>query len=127
MPDYLERLYSPYHFDRRAELRPGEPSTLLAPVFTFNRSLAVRYFRFYIPKGHEVAGVPLSAADLAPLDFFESVMNRGHLPVTFEMEPGDMQFINNRLILHSRTAFDDYAEPERRRHLIRLWLKCETG
>lgn len=122
-PEYLERLYGCYHFDRRAELRPGESPTLLAPVFTHKGSLQVRYFRFYIPKGHEIAGVPLTGADLEPLDFFESVMNREELPVTFGLERGDMQFVNNTFILHSRTAFQDHAEPERRRHLIRLWLK----
>ncbi len=122
-PDYLARLYDDYHFDRRAELRPGEPSTLLAPIFTYDGSLRVRYFRFYIPKGHELANVPLSAADIEPLDFLESVMNREELQVTFEMERGDMQFVNNTFILHSRTAFEDYPESQRRRHLIRLWLK----
>ena len=122
-PDYLERLYRPYHFDRRAELRPGEPSTLFAPVFSDDGGLKVRYFRFYIPKGHELVGSPLSPNDIEPLDYFESVMNRPELQVTFEMEPGDMQFVSNTFVLHSRTAFEDYAEPERRRHLMRLWLK----
>ncbi len=122
-PDYLERLYRSYHFDRRAELRPGEPSTLIAPVFTYNGSLQVRYFRFYIPKGHELVGAPLEARDIEPLDYLESIMNRDPLQVTFEMERGDMQFVNNTFILHSRTAFTDHPEPERRRHLMRLWLK----
>lgn len=127
-PDYLERLYRPYHFDRRAELRPGEASTLLAPVFQCDGGeLRVRYFRFYIPKGHELAGAPLTPADIEPLDYFEAVMNRPELQITFDMEPGDMQFVSNNFILHSRTAFEDYAEPGRRRHLMRLWLKHRDG
>jgi len=122
-PDYLARLHQPYHFDRRAELRPGEPPTLLAPVFTNDGSLRVRYFRFYIPKGHEVAGVPLTASDQEPLDYLEEVMNRPELAITFEMERGDIQFVNNTTILHSRTAFEDHPDPTLRRHLVRLWLK----
>jgi alpha-ketoglutarate-dependent taurine dioxygenase len=43
--------------------------------------------------------------------------------VEFEMKPGEMLFVNNRWILHNRTAFEDHAEPERRRHLIRLWVR----
>ena len=39
------------------------------------------------------------------------------------LKPAEMQFVNNRFILHSRTGFEDYPEPERRRHLIRMWLK----
>jgi len=44
------------------------------------------------------------------------------LRVDFVLKPGDMLFINNRWIFHNRTAFEDHAEPERRRHLVRLWL-----
>ena len=121
-PDHLERLYAPFHFDRRAELRTGEPTTLFAPIFTDEGSLAVRYFRFYIPKGHELAGVPLKAADIEALDYLDAVMNRAELQVHFEMQRGDMQFVSNRSVLHSRTAFTDHPEPERRRHLKRLWL-----
>lgn len=121
-PDLLDRLYAPYHFDRRAELPPGAPPTLFAPVFTYRGRVAIRYLRFYIPKGHEQAGVPLTAADLEPLDFIDEAMQRPEMPVTFAMDPGDMQFVNNVFILHSRTAFEDHPEPERRRHLMRLWL-----
>jgi alpha-ketoglutarate-dependent taurine dioxygenase len=42
--------------------------------------------------------------------------------VTMDLRRGDMQFLNNHIILHSRTAYEDYPEPERRRDLIRLWL-----
>ena len=122
-PDCLRRLYDPYYFDRRAELRPGESPTLLAPVFTCGDALAIRYFRFNLLRGHETAAVPLTQADLDPLDFLESVCRREELAVNFEMEPGDMQFVNNKFVLHSRTAFEDHAEPERRRDFLRLWMK----
>ena len=122
-PDYLARLYRRYHIDRRAEVRPGEPLTLQAPVFTFDGLLRMRYFRFYIPKGHEVAGLPLGEDDIAPLDFVDAVCARSELQVTFAMEPGDVQFVSNNYVLHSRTAFEDWPEMERRRHLKRLWLR----
>jgi hypothetical protein len=38
------------------------------------------------------------------------------------LEPGDLQFVHNHTLLHDRTAFVDWPEPERRRHLLRLWL-----
>jgi hypothetical protein len=122
-PDHLARLYHPYHFDRSAELREDEPQTLLAPVFRYDGALSVRYFRFYIPKGHEIAKAPLGHAAIESLDFLDALANRKEFQVSFNMERGDMQFVNNRFILHSRTAFQDYPEPERRRHLVRLWLK----
>lgn len=39
-----------------------------------------------------------------------------------DLQPGDMQFVHNHALLHDRTAFVDWPEPERRRHLLRLWL-----
>jgi len=39
------------------------------------------------------------------------------------MDRGDMQFVNNVFILHSRAEYKDYPEPERKRHYMRLWLK----
>jgi hypothetical protein len=39
------------------------------------------------------------------------------------LEPGDMQFLNNRTIFHGRAEFEDHPEKERRRHLLRLWLR----
>ena len=39
-----------------------------------------------------------------------------------EFQPGDMQFVHNHTVLHDRTAFEDWPEPERKRHLLRLWL-----
>jgi hypothetical protein len=39
-----------------------------------------------------------------------------------ELQPGDVQLVHNHTILHDRTAFEDHPEPERKRHLLRLWL-----
>jgi redox-sensitive bicupin YhaK (pirin superfamily) len=38
------------------------------------------------------------------------------------LEPGDLQLMNNHTALHSRTQFEDWEEPERKRVLYRLWL-----
>jgi len=39
-----------------------------------------------------------------------------------ELQPGDIQLVHNHTILHDRTAFEDFVEPERKRHLLRLWV-----
>ena len=39
-----------------------------------------------------------------------------------DLQIGDMQLCNNYTVLHSRTGFEDYPEPERPRHMIRFWL-----
>ena len=43
-----------------------------------------------------------------------------------DLQPGDIQFINNYTILHSRTGFVDGPEPHQKRHMLRLWLKFPT-
>jgi hypothetical protein len=40
-----------------------------------------------------------------------------------DFQVGDIQLINNATILHARTAYEDHVEPERKRHLVRLWLR----
>ncbi|MCD6073684.1 MAG: taurine catabolism dioxygenase TauD, partial [Rhodospirillales bacterium] len=42
-----------------------------------------------------------------------------------EFAPGDIQFLNNHVIMHSRTEYWDWPNaPERKRHLLRLWLRA---
>lgn len=123
-PGLLTRLYEPYWVDRRAETPPGGEPIVPVPVFSRDASgaLSVRYLRLYISKGHEQRGTPLNGRELEAIDFLESVMNRPGLPLTLPMNRGDVQIINNRFVLHSRTEFVDYPEPERKRHYVRIWL-----
>lgn len=122
-PDYLQRLYQIFYFDRSVEWQEGEPRTFTSPVLRFDQDLQVRYFRLYITKGHELQGEPLRQEDIAALDYFESVMARPELQVQFEMQQGDIQLANNIFVLHSRTSFEDWPEPKRKRHLKRLWIQ----
>ncbi len=126
-PDILARLYRPFWVDRRAELPPGEEPVLPVPVFAFDDGkLTLRYLRFYITKGQEWKGEPLTEADLEALDTFEEVMHRPGMAVRVPMERGDMQWISNTFVLHSRAPYEDYAEPEKKRHYVRLWL-CDPA
>jgi hypothetical protein len=38
------------------------------------------------------------------------------------LEPGDIQLLNNFLVVHARTEFTDDPDPAKRRHLLRLWF-----
>jgi alpha-ketoglutarate-dependent taurine dioxygenase len=119
----LELLYQPFHVDRRGGIRPGESATALVPIFAQQGGeLLCRYLRYWIEVGHEKAGQPLTAQQVAALDTLDKVLANPSLRVEFALRPGDMYFMNNRWLLHNRTAFEDHAEPERRRHLVRLWL-----
>ena len=41
----------------------------------------------------------------------------------FDFQAGQIQIVDNRCIGHRRTGFEDWPEPERRRHLVRLWVR----
>ena len=68
----------------------------------------------------EREGVELDALQREALDYLDSVLARPDLQLAMELEPGDVQLLNNFAILHSRTGYED--RPPRRRHLLRVWL-----
>jgi alpha-ketoglutarate-dependent taurine dioxygenase len=120
----LEILYQPFHIDRRGGVRPGETPTVQFPIFSWNgRELICRYLRYWIEVGQDKAGLPLTEGQKHVFDILDQVAADPALRAEFALAPGDMYFINNRWILHNRTAFDDHTEPERQRHLVRLWLQ----
>lgn len=126
-PQVLETLSAPFHVDRRGGIREGESLTVLRPVVAGNDSeLLIRYLRYWIEAGHDKVAEPLTAAQRQALDILDGVLQRPELRVEFELQPGQIYFINNRWILHNRTAFTDHPEPELRRHLVRLWLRART-
>ncbi len=123
-PDVLAVLYRPFHVDRRGGVRPGEPPTVQFPILAWDgRSLLCRYLRYWIEVGQEKAGAPLSQQQKDALSAFDRALAEPALRAEFPLQPGDMYFLNNRWILHNRTAFDDHDEPARKRHLVRLWLQ----
>jgi alpha-ketoglutarate-dependent taurine dioxygenase len=123
-PGALELLYQPWHIDRRGGVQPGEGPTAQRPVLAWDgHGLIFRYLRFWIESGQVKAGQPLTAAQCRALDALDEVANDSALRVEFALKPGDLFFVNNRWILHNRTAFEDHPEPKQRRHLVRLWLR----
>lgn len=124
-PETVRILSEPFHVDRRGGSRAGESPTVLRPVIDWDDDggLVLRYLRYWIEEGHRKANQPLTAAQIRALDLLDQVAGLPELRVDFMLQPGQMYFINNRWILHNRTAFEDYPEIERRRHLVRLWLE----
>src|SRR6266446_3489644 len=123
-PDLLRVLLDPIETDRRGEVPEGGKPYFSIPVFNWHEGLlSAIYQRQYIESARRFPGVgPLSAIQIQALDLFDELANDQSLNLTMEFEPGDMQFVHNHTILHDRTAFEDFLEPERKRHLLRLWL-----
>jgi alpha-ketoglutarate-dependent taurine dioxygenase len=120
----LNRLYRPYLFDRQREHLDGEPTVLSAPVFwSTGDQLCARISLHLIRAGYTVKGDAMDKETVTSLDLVEEIFEQDMFSVEFQLEPGVLEFTNNLLIGHSRTAFDDYPEPARKRWLIRLWLR----
>ena len=58
------------------------------------------------------------------LDLIETIANDPAFHVEMDFQPGDVQLLNNAVILHSREAYEDDDDPDQRRHLLRLWLQA---
>jgi alpha-ketoglutarate-dependent taurine dioxygenase len=124
-PHALDVLARPFHFDRRGGVREGEAPTVAFPILGQTaRGLLYRYLRYWIEAGHEKVGLALTPEQAGALNVLDGVLARPGLRAEFTLKPGDMFFINNRWLLHNRTAFEDHADPRRRRHLVRLWLRA---
>ena len=126
-PRHWQRLHRPFWVDRRAELPPGEVPVRRVPVFADNGRLVVRYLRFYIVKGQELRGEPLSPDDEAALDALDEMTHRPGVALSMPLDRGDIQLIDNTFLLHSRAAYEDHADPALKRHYVRLWLAMEAA
>jgi alpha-ketoglutarate-dependent taurine dioxygenase len=123
-PDLLARLYRPYYFDRQREHAPDDVMVVHHPLFAYDgKRLLARLSHFQVLNGQTLAQQPLDETSRTALDTLEAIMNDPTLHREFVFEPGQIQIVNNLALGHMRTGFRDWPEPERKRHLVRLWLR----
>jgi len=67
--------------------------------------------------------VSFATAHNAMLTSHARLLPRLYRPFLFDRQRGQIQIIDNRRLGHCRTGFSDFPEPERKRHLVRLWLR----
>lgn len=124
-PELLEPLYQGFHYHQVGEEAPGEPPVTRhrVPLFAVrNGQLSSRYLRSNLVAGHKVLGTPLTAEEIHAMNRFDQVATAPENRLAFFLERGDMIVINNYTVMHARTSFQNFPEPERKRHLVRLWL-----
>lgn len=123
-PDLAAELLRPLATDRRGEVPAGmKPYFMIPPLSWHAGQLTVHYQRQYVDSAQRFADAPrLTAVQIEALDLFDRLADDPSLHFRMRLEPGDLQFVYNHTLLHDRTAFEDWPEPDRRRHLLRLWL-----
>ena len=125
-PHLLRRLYQPFYWNRQGEHGEGDPITHFYPVFSYDgTTLRGRFNRRLIYKGYELAGAPFDELGQAAVETMFEVMSEPAHHFTFELAPGQIQYMNNFSIAHLRTEYFDHDEPDARRHLVRIFLRDE--
>jgi hypothetical protein len=125
-PDLVELMYEPWWFDRKRG--DGPDSFAQCPIFGVNDE--GRFFTFYGPDLYRTAQradfvPPLTEAHHEALALVDEIAGSPEFRLDMDVQRGEIQFANNYLILHSRSAYEDYPDPALRRDLIRFWLTIE--
>jgi hypothetical protein len=128
-PDLHETLCQPFPYKRHTVDRGNNLPYCEQPIFSWEGShFACSYLRVLIDRADQDSECPdLSNEQRDALDFFDSICERETLQKRFTLEAGEILFLNNWTTLHRRTAFDDFEEPEKRRHLLRVWLSVPNS
>ena len=129
-PEYVDILARGFHYDLKGEERPGvAPLTPhRVPVYSYyDGRLSCRYVYTAIVTAARKAGLEITEAEKAAMEFLNATAAREDIRLEMTLEPGDMQFCCNHTVLHSRTSYEEWPEPDRKRHMLRLWLNNPNG
>ncbi|AWM77718.1 TauD/TfdA family dioxygenase [Phenylobacterium parvum] len=127
-PDLVPALFSTFPFDTQGQHRPGTPAWFVRPLCRLVEGrLNLFFIPWYIGESQRHEDAPrLSAEQQAVLSFIEATANDPDHYLDMDFQPGDIQLLKNASILHKRTAYEDWDDPVRKRHLLRLWLVQES-
>ena len=122
--DIVPRLFEPFWFDRQKEHAPGDEEVSFKPMFEIKDGvLSVNFSPRLVEHGYTMLQKEMDAETRQALDALCKTTEVDNLCKRFEFERGQIQIVNNRRLGHRRTAFRDWDEPERKRHLIRIWIR----
>jgi hypothetical protein len=128
-PDLAPLLFEPFHWDWRRQDHESPAYTYTSPMVSLVDGVFSMYAgATYIFTAQEYPGVPkLTPQQIEVIKLFDKITYEPGMAIATNFQPGDIQWLSNYAALHSRTAFTDFPEPQRRRHLLRLWLKRDVG
>ena len=126
-PDLVAEMVKPLYRDRRGEVPEGKEPWYTLPMFSFhNGYLSIRGGNSFVKSAQRFPEVPrLSEAQLEALALMQEIASEFHLDV--RLQPGEILFAHSHVILHARTQYEDWPEPERKRHMLRLWLNTDLA
>jgi len=128
-PDLLDVLYQPFYWSWNKQEPPGEKPYYAQPIFSeAQRYFSCRYIDGQIKNAQAFPEVPrFSAAQIEARAMIDELANSEEFNFSMMFQPGDLQLVNNHICFHARTAFEDWPEDERHRHLLRMWLSMPNS
>jgi len=122
-PDLLASLYRPLIYSWRDRQPPGQGPDYEQPMFAHHMGRFVsRVSPSYIHWGYKKRGIEMPADQGRAMEMFMGLTEDPAFYMEKAFEEGDIQFINNLRLLHARTQFTDFDDPDEKRHLLRIWL-----
>jgi hypothetical protein len=128
-PDLAPLMFEPLHWDWYRQDHNAPARTYTSPVVsTTDGVFSIYAGGLYVKTAQDYPEVPrLRPEQIEMLDLFDEITMEPGMAIEMDFRPGDIQWLSNYAALHSRTGFVDWPEPQRRRHLLRLWLRREGG
>ena len=131
-PEYLELLYRGFRHNIRGNGPAGEWENVTrhrVPVFSYYKGrLSSRYNLKAMLTAEELPGVePLSDTERDAITTIAELAMRPDLRLDMTLRAGDIQMLNNHMMLHTRTAYEDFPEPGAKRFLIRSWANMPNS
>jgi hypothetical protein len=124
-PQFAKELEFHFYRSRRGEIPDDEVPWVRQPVFSVTDGFfCARGASSTVKRAQEIPGVPkLSEAQRDAIACYQKLC--GELSLRIDWQPGDISLVLNHVALHARTAYEDWPEPERKRHLLRLWINLD--
>lgn len=128
-PDLAPLLFDEWVWDWRGQDPDSKSNVYYSPIISYVDGVFSTYAgSTMIFSAQQYEGVsPLTDEQVELLHLYDEITQEPGLALDMDFQPGDTQWLLNYAALHSRTAYTDWPEPERRRHLLRLWLKRDVG
>ena len=125
-PDLHALLCAPYYHSREGEAG-GRTRYYAMPIFGMRDGrFTSQYSRTFVENAQHIPGVPaLTAAQNEALDLWAEVCEQ--LCYAMDMRAGDLQLLNNHVVYHARSTYEDDPTPGRDRFLMRLWLSMPNS
>lgn len=122
-PELVRELCNDWYWTKHGQVSSADETPWFkAPIFMFEQGVfSARGLGAYVIKSQGLPGVPpFTAAQKETIKVYGETVEAS--AVDIEFHPGDIQLLNNHVMLHTRRAFTDWPEETRKRHLLRLWL-----